>query len=144
MVSLNTLYYKDARRQACSSDNSFYQYEFPVIISSSSLSAQVRAYLYHTSFADPVALYSVNSTSSLAFKTAGTINQDLAAAGWNVIGTASINLAGSLGMGQVGYSTWMVWLMPSNNTGKYCGADAVRIAVTYDESGELTCSRISC
>lgn len=129
----NTFYYKDARRQICSSDNSFYQYIFPTISSSRPLSVQVRAYLYHPSFTDPVAVYGINSSSSLFIKIAGTINQDLASPGWNVIGTASANISGSLGMGQLGYSTWLVELRPSkNHTGKYCGADAVSVAVTYE------------
>lgn len=60
--------------------------------------------------------------------------EDLATAGWNVIGTADANISGWLSdMGRPGYSTWIALVAASqNNPGKYCGADAIKVVLTYE------------
>lgn len=134
LFQASTLYYQDARRQVCNANNNQYQYIFPEITSLQPINVQISAYLYHTSFTDPAALYGINTGLDLFFSYAGTINQDLAAPGWNVIETAKTHLSGHIGGGSggIGFSTYMVVVEPShNNPGKYCGADAIKAVATY-------------
>ncbi len=128
LFQASTLYYQDARRQACNADNNDYRYIFPQINSSKPITVQISAYLYHASFTDPAAKYMANGIHELFWFVAGTINQDMAPAGWNVIGSAL-----SYAATPSGYSTYMVDVQPSqNNPGKYCGADAVKVVIEYE------------
>ncbi len=128
----DTLYYQDARIQQCITPDNItpgYIYQFPSYSRYTPIYAKVSAYLYNISFTDPQALYEVECTKREFYKTAGTINQDLAAPGWNTIGTAVIN---GVTFQDGSYATSKVWLTPSKgNNSKYCGADAIKIELGY-------------
>jgi len=125
----STLYNQDARRQACDSTNKYYNYVYPKVSSSQQMTVQISAYLYHTSFTDPAVVYTANISSDIFFEPGGTLNQDLAAAGWNVVGDALIRLPDDR---VDSYYTSIVSIEPSGIvSGKYCGADAVKAVVTY-------------
>lgn len=125
----STLYYQDARKQVCYSEDSGYEYcyYFPDYTSNGYIHAQVSAYLYNINFTDPSATYEINSSSSIDYFVAGCINQDLAAPGWNVVGEAIAKVA-SGGL----YYTNTLGVRPSlTNPTKYCGADAIKIELGY-------------
>lgn len=70
------------------------------------------AYLWDVEFTDPKANYYILST--LNGTMFGTLNQDRAAYGWNVVGTASPTLS-------------LYGVTSSGAVGTYLGADAIRI-----------------
>ena len=123
------LYYQDARKQACDSLSHSYSYNFDRYLRYSTIYGKVSAYLYNPSFTDPAAWYGINDYLSYSYSDAGYINQDLAAAGWNVIGTATTFMSSAEGY----HCTNFVEVRPStsNNTGKTCGADAIKIQLGY-------------
>lgn len=125
----DNLYYQDARKQACDSSNYAYSYNFPTYYRYTTIYGKVSAYLYNPSFTDPAAWYGINDYLSYAFSDAGYINQDLAAAGWNVIGTATTEI--TLPDGYQCTNAVEVRPSTSNNTGKTCGADAIKIQLGY-------------
>lgn len=124
----STLYYQDARKQVCNSDNNAYVYKFPKYYRYTTIYGQISAYLYNINFTDPSAAYYMNDYLTYAYSGAGYINQDLAATGWNVIGTATTEIA--LPDGFQCTSAVEVWASQDNTT-KYCGADAIKITLGY-------------
>ena len=123
------LFYGDARKQACDSSNPEYNYYFPVYMRYTSIYGEVSAYLYNINFTDPAATYGIGDTYTYFMAVAGTINQDLAAAGWNVVGTAQTTHYFS---DTKKYATDCVTIVPSsNNAGKNCGADAIKVVIGY-------------
>ena len=80
-------------------------------------------------FTDPQAMYLVSDTYSFAPSYAGSINQNLAACGWNNIGVASTYpLEPEEGIMIVRYST-----LRASSTGSsyHCGADGVKLVIGY-------------
>lgn len=133
MITGNTLAYGDARLQPCvksSSDNfrdrNRYEYCFtysqerPIV-------ASVAAYLYNINFTDLWATYNIDGTSSYAISTAGVINQDLAAAGWNEVGKVTIDLP----MGNKYYASAVILEPSENSPSRNCGADSIRVRLGY-------------
>ncbi len=124
----NTLYHQDARKQACTSGNYEYQYNFPQYSRYTKIYGRVSAYLYNISFTDPSACYMIMDGKSFATAVAGYINQDLASPGWNTVGTATTGVT----MPDNFQCTAFVSLVPSQSgSAKYCGADAIKIELGY-------------
>ena len=127
LFQAKNLYYQDARRQVCDSDNNYYYYNFPTYGRYTTIYGRISAYLYDVSFTDPEADYMINDYSQYQFAGAGYINQDLAAPGWNVIGTARTTPAAT-----GAHRTRMVEIAASkNHPTKNCGADAIKIELGY-------------
>lgn len=123
----SNLYYQDARRQLCDSESNVYRYMFPAYTRNTAIYGKTSAYLYDVSFTDPEACYYLNNYADGAYLTTGYINQDLAAPGWNVIGTRSTTAAGN-GL----HRTQSIMLVAGkNHPTKYCGADAIKIELSY-------------
>ncbi len=53
----SNLYYQDARRQACNSENNYYDYLFDNYTRYTTIFGRISAYLYDISFTDPAAIY---------------------------------------------------------------------------------------
>lgn len=87
LIQASNLYYQDARMQAYNSTENYYRYEIvPTYKRYTFIYEQVSAYLYNVNFTDPAAQYYCLADRDYLGFSAGYINQDLAAAGWNVIG----------------------------------------------------------
>lgn len=128
-ISGSTLYYQDARIQECTETYSYYRYELSAGYARyTPIYGTVSAFLYNIRFTDPMATYSIGSGYSFMHKPVGTINQDLAAAGWNVIGTGVNDFANSSKL----YITECAELEASgDHPGFYCGADAIKLELGY-------------
>ena len=124
------LYFGEARKQDCDSSYYEYAYYFPVYMRYTPIFGEVSAYLYNVNFTDPAAMYGIGDTYTYFLAVAGTINQDLAATGWNVIGTAETT---HYFPENNKYASDCVKVIPSseNNTGKTCGADAIKVKLGY-------------
>lgn len=138
LIQGSNLYYQDARIQQCIPCEPQFNYnEYKYYLQNfykryTPIYGTVSAYLYNANFTDPSARYELDSTyapSVVQNSILGYINQDFAAAGWNIIGTAIENyyyLDGSIGVSGV-------VLRPSDtNSTKYCGADAIKVELGYN------------
>jgi len=128
--SSGALYYQDARKQACDSSYYEYVYQFSPYSRYTPIYGQVSAYLYNVNFTDPSAFYGIADTYTYYIASAGYINQNLAAAGWNIIGTATTTHS----FPDTGkYVCDFVKVIPSteNNAGTTCGADAIEVVLGY-------------
>jgi len=137
-ISGSTLYYQDARTQRCvPSDypnvygrNRYWYFLKTPYKRSTYIYGTIYSYLYNAQFTDPCAEYLLYNPDapSVILNSAGTINQDLAAAGWNKIGDASskyLHTDGTISAGGV-------YLIPSSTySTKYCGADAIKVELGY-------------
>lgn len=127
-IQASNLYYQDARKQSCNSVENYYEYILQdAYASRKTIQTEVSAYLYNTAFTDPQAKYVCRGTYSWSDFSLSVdyINQDLAAPGWNVIGTGQIFEGHSDG---INYLTSVVLYPSSTNSTKYCGADAIMIS----------------
>jgi hypothetical protein len=122
------LFYGDARKHTCDSSFAEYVYYFPLYTRYTSIYGKISAYLYNTSFTDPSATYGIGDTYTYYLAVAGTINQDLAAAGWNEIGTAQTT---HYFPDTQKYTSDCVKVIPSEEAGKNCGADAIKVVIGY-------------
>lgn len=82
--------------------------------------ASLDVYLKEATFNDPAASYDgwTGYVGNIHF---GTIDQNVAPSGWSYVGTQDIS----------GHSTMPVYVSSSLTSGKYLGADAVRVTYTY-------------
>lgn len=128
LFNASNLYYQDARRQVCNSEYNEYRYIFPWYIRYTKIYGKISAYLYDVSFTDPEACYFINDNSQNVLSSAGYINQDLAAPGWNVIGPVEASFMSADGK----YATTFAEVIAGkNHATKNCGADAIKIELGY-------------
>lgn len=125
----SNLFYQDARIQECTESYYYYGYNLKTAYTRhTDIYGTVSAFLYHKRFTDPEANYLIGTCSSSMYCSAGYINQNLAPAGWNEIGTAVNSLLFAPDI----RSTDDVRVQPSgNHPGFYCGADAIKIELGY-------------
>ena len=130
LLKASTLYYQDARTQVCNSDWNYYRYHLSKGYSRyTPIYGKVSAYLYNVKFTDPEAYYTISSVTSVCDPPAGYINQDLAAAGWNEIGTAENNIQHATKKYVTLYATVQA---SQNHSTKTCGADAIKVELGYN------------
>ena len=126
----SNLWYGDGRLAASGSMDTYYDYYYPsyrATSSSQKIYGEIKAWLYDINFTDNSTSYCLRDAVNDGFYSAGIINQDLAAPGWNNIGVAVLN-GKSSGKIQCAdrvriYSNW--WGVGTN-----CGADAIEVILT--------------
>lgn len=121
-------YNSDARicdiEDSPNSTGNYYMWGYDEYFRSSRVFIELSVYLYNANFTDPSATYFTIDTGNYSEVEIGTINQDLAATGWNVIGTKYTSSSGSHGFSSV-------FVTPSDNIGESCGADAIDVQLGY-------------
>lgn len=124
-ITSNSLYNGDARITS-STSNSDYSWTYPSISASnvSSCKCTVQAYLNHSDFTDTSAAYYVQLWQYTSVRI-GYINQDKAPSGWSTISRSSITPPGGRA-----YSSTYSFVSPSGGSGKYTGADAIKVTIT--------------
>ncbi|MCM1007273.1 MAG: hypothetical protein NC485_04945 [Ruminococcus flavefaciens] len=132
-ITDNSLFNGDARCVASGNTANTYHWKHGGLSSSvpTYFTVHVGAYLNHLSFTDPAAKYYVEYRQYMSTPV-GTINQNLAPAGWNYISVKDVKsyiLSG--GGGYAGYWSSDAYVEPSGRSGYYTGADAIRVWFTY-------------
>ena len=121
-------YNGDARISGSAYSGNIYEWIYPhpksgaAFVKGDNVSIKVEAYLNHSTFKDPAAVYYVNTWQYTA-TFVKTLDQNKAAAGWNVLGTISQN--------RDGWLSEYVHMNPSGTVGLNTGADAIRVTYTW-------------
>lgn len=118
-------------------ESNYFEWGFsPIKTSNSPITVKLYAYLYYGAFTDENAKYLITDryTSNTMLQEIGSLNQNTAITGWNVIGTYTTSLYELLSNGDKRYSVKFARVMPGDgltSLEKYCGADAVRFEISY-------------
>lgn len=132
-MTADSLYNGDARYTSSSNSNCDYYWSYPPLGSTNPkyFTIHIGAYLNHSRFTDDGAKYFVRY-HPYTYKKVGTIDQNYAPGGWNyrsVSGVKSLNLVAT---GETaGYSSCDAYVEPSGSSGKYTGADGLKVWFTY-------------
>lgn len=125
-ITASYLYNGDARIASSSSSNNYYEWHYPSIFAEkTSCTCKVQAYLNHSNFTDTSASYYVGLAQTMAYRV-GSINQNTAPSGWTSI---SRNFS-SVPEGNFFSSTYAS-VHASGASGKYTGADGLKVTITY-------------
>lgn len=127
-IKAKSLYNGDARRASSSNSLGEYFYNYPNLGkgSPSTFTIHVGAYLNHATFTDTSAKYYVEY-APYVFQRVGAINQNTAPGGWNYISKGNVKSAIANG----GFSGNEAYVNPSGLSGKYTGADGLKVWFTY-------------
>lgn len=123
-ITSSSLYNGDARI-AASNSSYYYYWTYPAIsFSAPSCNIVVQAYLNHANFTDTAARYTVAVCQNANY-TIGTIDQNAAPSGWNLIRRNNLT---SLDLPNY-FSSADASVNPSGRSGVNTGADAIMVAI---------------
>jgi len=135
-ITATSLYNGDARRASSSNSLGEYYYNYPSLGvtgtgSPASFTIHIGAYLNHASFTDTSAKYYVEY-APYVFQRVGAINQNTAPGGWNYISKSNVESAILVATNvKGGFSGNEAYVNPSGLSGKYTGADGLKVWFTY-------------
>lgn len=135
-ITANSLYNGDARRASSNNSLGEYYYKYPSLGvtgkgSPATFTIHVGAYLNHATFTDTSAKYYVEY-APYVFQRVGAINQNTAPGGWNYISKSNVQSAILVETGvKGGFSGNEAYVNPSGLSGKYTGADGLKVWFTY-------------